>query len=248
MTRRMGLTLLLAGGVACSHAAIRHPLMMPLAVTEDHFVRDRPAGLSEEALRALLEVPAELDLSQRLGVLPVADSYRPDRSVPVPSVPAELSRSLEAAGLFAATSEVTTDWPADGDIPGLREIAARYRTGYLLLYRHQFVDDDYFNSWTWLYPTVVGAIVAPSKTLETAGVLEATLFDVRTGTILFTVYERVRARSDGTPWDDGRKRRAMKVRLLEQGAGKLAEQVVSKVRWLVAHNLTSRAAVTRSSE
>jgi hypothetical protein len=65
-------------------------------------------------------------------------------------------------------------------------------------------------------------------------VLEATLFDVRSGTILFTVYERVRARSDETPFDEDRKLRAMKRRLLEQAAGKLAEQVVAKVRRLVA--------------
>jgi hypothetical protein len=56
----------------------------------------------------------------------------------------------------------------------------------------------------------------------------------RTGTILFTVYERVRASSDETPWYPDRKLGAMKVRLLEQAAGKLAEQVVSKVRRLAA--------------
>jgi uncharacterized protein (UPF0210 family) len=85
----------------------------------------------------------------------------------------------------------------------------------------------------------VGAIVAPSRTIETAGVLEATLFDVRTGTILFTVYERVRAGSDETPWDLDRKLAALRLRLVEQAAGKLAEQVVSKVRRLAAATPTS---------
>ncbi|HEX9604770.1 MAG TPA: hypothetical protein VF973_13550 [Myxococcales bacterium] len=42
----------------------------------------------------------------------------------------------------------------------------------------------------------------------------------------------MRARSDETPWDDDRKLRGMKMRLLEQAAGKLAGQVVSKVRHL----------------
>jgi len=143
-------------------------------------------------------------------------------------------RSLDAAGVFQATSEVSTDWPADASIPGLRELAARYRSGYLLLYRQRFLDETYANAWAWLYPTVIGALVAPSRTLETAGVLEATLFDVRSGTILFTLYERVHARSDETPWDDDRKLRAMKLRLLEQAGAKLAEQVVSKVRHLSA--------------
>src|SRR6266404_4939759 len=244
MTRKVAGLLLLAGAgliqAGCSHAPLVAPAMhaidlpAPTPLADDHFRRDRPAGLSEEALKAILDAPVSLDETQRLGVLPVTDAYRPDMALPLPPVPAELTRSLDAAGLFQATSEVSTDWPVDGDLPGLRELAARYRSGYLLLYRHRFVDQSYANAWAWLYPTLIGALLAPSRTLETAGVLEATLFDVRTGTILFTLYERVHARSDETPWDDDRKLRAMKLRLLEQAGGKLAEQVVSKVRHLSA--------------
>lgn len=235
----VGLILVAAEGVAgCAHMPVQDPTIptataaAPATLSEDHFRGDQIGTLSEEALRAILEAPVQLDESQRIGVLAVTDSYKPERGVPVPGVPAELTRALEGTGFFQAASEMTTDWPADGNIPGLRELAARYRSGYLLLYRQRFVDDDYANAWAWLYPTIVGAIVAPSRTLETAGVLEATLFDVRTGTILFTAYERVRARSDETPFDDDRKLRAMKARLLEQAAGKLADQVVSKVRRL----------------
>jgi hypothetical protein len=237
-----GLLLMAAEGMTgCAHGPLQYPAMpavtapaAPARLSEDHFRDDRSGSLSEEALHAILEAPVQLDESQRIGVLPVTDAYRPERGVPVAAVPADLAQALDAAGIFQAASEVTTDWPADGDVPGLRELAARYRSGYLLLYRQRFVDDDYANSWAWLYPTIVGALVAPSRTLETAGVLEATLFDVRTGTILFTVYERVRARSDETPFDDDRKLRAMKARLLEQAAGKLAARVVSKVRRLAA--------------
>jgi len=245
MTRTTA-TAVLCAGIAgslqqgCAHAALAHPEMRPLAgvatsaLVEDHFQRDRAGGITEEGLRAILEAPVQLDQTQRLGVLPVSDAYRPERAMPLASVPAELTRAIEAAGLFQGTSEVSTDWPADGDVPGLREIAARYRSGYLLLYRHRFVDDSYVNAWGWLYLTVVGGMVAPSRTLETAGVLEATLFDVRSGTILFTIYERVRARADEMPWHEDRKLRAMKTRLLDQAAAKLAEQVVSKLRRLVA--------------
>jgi hypothetical protein len=245
MTPRITTALLFLAGVGsfeagCSHSAHLRPelpaLEMAAAATlsEDHFRRDRAGGVSEEALRAILDAPVLLDESQRVGIMPVADSYQPDRGPPLTAVPAELMRSLDAAGVFQATSEVSTDWPADASIPGLRELAARYRSGYLLLYRQRFLDETYVNAWAWLYPTVIGAFVAPSRTLETAGVLEATLFDVRSGTILFTLYERVHARSDETPWDDERKLRAMKLRLLEQAGGKLAEQVVSKVRHLSA--------------
>jgi len=233
-------TLVALSGTGCVHARTLDPTLPPLGVpgprelANDHFQRDRAGAVSEEGLRAVLDAPVRLDTTQRLGVLPVTDSYRPERALPLAAVPAELTRSLEAAGLFQGASEISADWPADGDVPGLRELATRYRSGYLLLYRHRFADADYLNGWGWLYPTIVGALVAPSQTIETAGVLEATLFDVRTGTILFTVYERVRARSDETPWQLDRKLGAMKMRLLEQAAGKLAEQVVSKVRRLAA--------------
>lgn len=222
----------------CAHGIALRPELPLLEVARapaldaDHFRSDRPGALSEEALRAILDAPVELDETQRLGILPVSEAYRPERALPLPAVPAELSRSLDAAGLFQATSEMSSDWPADGDVAGLRELAARYRSRYLLLYRQRFLDRSWSNGWAWLYPTVIGLIVAPSRTLETAGVLEATLFDVRTGTILFTVYERVRASATDTPWDESRKLEILKLRLLDQAAGKLAESVVAKLRRL----------------
>ena len=222
----------------CASAARYEAAVAKLAAPEplaaDHFDRDRHGGLSEEGLNAILAAPILLDQTQRVGVVPVARAYAPDSALPLPGVPAELVRSLEGAGLFPAVSEVSTDWPIDSGIAGLRELAGRYRSGYLLLYRQRFVDDARPNGWAWLYPTVVGAIFAPSRTLETAGVLEATLFDVRTGTLLFTVYERVRSSSEETPWDQDRKLGDLKRRLLETAAVKLADQVVAKARRLAA--------------
>jgi hypothetical protein len=222
---------------ACAHTRSLSAELSPLslrqaALPEDHFRSDHGTAISEDALRGLLDAPVDLDDTQRLGVVPVSDGYRPEGALPLPAVPAELGRALESAALFTATTEVSTDWPVDSGLPGLRELAARYRAGYLLLYRHRFEDDSYANGWAWLYPTVVGAFLAPSRTLQTAGVLEATLFDVRTGTLVFTEYERVRASSDETPFADDRKLRAMKAKLLESAAGKLADKVVAKVRHL----------------
>jgi len=91
-------------------------------------------------------------------------------------------------------------------------------------------------------PVRSSKIVAPSRSLETAGVLEATLFDVRTGTLLFTVYERVRGRAEATPSGEDRKLQEVKTRLLEQAASKLAEQVVAKVRRLHTRQAMARAA------
>ena len=64
--------------------------------------------------------------------------------------------------------------------------------------------------------------------------LEATLFDVRTGTILFTVYERVEGKSGENVWQNDRKRRQLKEGLLAKAAEKLAEEVVSKSRRLAS--------------
>ena len=125
-------TALFAAGLAlagCSaHTPVREPEMSaiaPAALDKDHFLRDRAGGVSEEGLRAILEKPVRLDLDERLGVVQVAESYRLERKVPLVDVPAELTRSLDAAGLFRTTCEVSTDWPVDSDLAGLRELAAR---------------------------------------------------------------------------------------------------------------------------
>jgi len=77
----------------CAHSAHLRPelpaLEMAAAATlsEDHFRRDRAGGVSEEALRAILDAPVLLDESQRLGIMPVADSYQPERGPPLTMVP-----------------------------------------------------------------------------------------------------------------------------------------------------------------
>ena len=206
----------------------------PEVLKKDHFTRDHAGSISEEDLRRVLRAPVFLEADSRIGVVPVATCYEPDPDLPLAVVPKELSKAMEDSGMFEVTTEVSTDWPADRGISGLRELAARYRSDYLLLYRHRFVDRTYTNDWGWLYVTVLGIIFAPSQTLESAGVLEATLFDVKTGTLLFTVFERVHAESDETIFNNDRKRRKMKEKLLTEAAEKLSAQVIEKTRRLVA--------------
>jgi hypothetical protein len=208
--------------------------LAPAPLTENHFTRDRPVGVTEDALREILAAPVFLEEGARLGVLPVETGYEPDPDVPLTAVPAELSEALEGAGLFEVTTEVSTGWPSGRGVGGLRELAARYRSDYLLLYRHRFIDRTYVNEWGVMWLTVLGIFFAPSETLETAGVLEATLFDVKTGTILFTVYERVTSSNDENIWHNDRKRREMKQELLAKAARKLADQVVGKSSRLAA--------------
>ena len=235
--------LVVLSGCAMSKGAMRAelpPLVLdspappPQILTEDHFTQDKPASISEAELKSILAAPVFLEETARVGVVPVAGRYELDAEVPTISVPGVLAESLESSNLFGASSEISTDWPADRGVAGLREIAARYRTEYLVLYRQRFVDQSYANPWAVGYATLVGAFFLPANTLEAAGVLEATFFDVKTGTILFTVYERVQGFAEVNNWQNDRKLQALKRRLLSEASQKLADQVVHKCRRLAA--------------
>jgi hypothetical protein len=227
------LPLLIGCGASMQMAA---PALKPITeqITDDRFKRDASGSISEEDLHKLLATIPFLEEKTRLGVLPVASGYMPDGELPLPAIPGELVKALEDSGLFDLATEVSTDFPADRGVSGLRELAARYRVQYLLLYRERFVDRSWTNAWGWTYATVLGALVAPSQTLETAGVVEATLFDVQTGTLLFTVYERVHDQRSENLWHNEHKLRTIKSELLTGAARRLADEVVTKSRRLAA--------------
>ncbi len=210
------------------------PVQAPVVLQENHFQRDRSGQVSEEALRAILAAPTFLEEGARIGVVPVATGYEVEDGLPLATVPQVLGDKLEDTGFFEVATEMTTDWPADGSVRGLRELGARYRAEYLLLYRHRFVDRWYVNGWAWTWPTVVGLFASPSYSLEAAGVLEATMFEVKTGTLLFTVFERVEDDDMVNIWHHDRKRRKLEEALLSKAAAKLAKQVLAKVDRLVA--------------
>lgn len=230
-------------GAGCASA--KQPLqaqMEPMAVQqaqpqileENHFKSDRTGNLTEDELRQILESPVFLEQEARLGIVPVATAYEVDSDVPLTSVPSALSGALEDTGFFDVTTEVSTDWPKARSVAGLRELAARYRAKYLLLYRHRFVDRSRVNGWGWTYPTVVGVFAAPGTTYEVAGVMEATLFDPRTGTILFTAFERVHGQTTQNIWHRRHKRTELKKELLREATTKLSDTVTHKVGRLIA--------------
>jgi hypothetical protein len=191
----------LVGGCAASYAPLRAEMpaldlpAAPAPLTRDHFKRDEMPTLGEDALRDILAAPVFLEERSRIGVVRVAGSYRTDYQVPLAGTTGALATSLENTGHFEVVTEVSTDWPTDSGVAGLRELAARYRCEYLLLYRERFVDATWTNGLGALWLTIVGGLMVPETTMEVAGVLEATLFDVRTGTLLFTVFERVQERT-----------------------------------------------------
>ncbi|MBN1204251.1 MAG: hypothetical protein JXB05_04940 [Myxococcaceae bacterium] len=218
--------------MAFAGEAMAEPAAPPI-LTENHFTRDRSGSISESALREVLEAPVFLEEKARVGIVPVQGSYSLDMDVPLPGVAAALSDALDGSGEFELASEVSTDFPVDRGISGLRELAARYRCDYLLIYRHRFVDATYMNPAAWGYLTVVGALFLPGNTIESAGVLEATLFDVKTGTLLFTVNERVRGQEQVNIWHNELKTQWLKKQMLESATQRLADQVMTKIRRLI---------------
>ncbi|MCC7070274.1 MAG: hypothetical protein IT383_03060 [Deltaproteobacteria bacterium] len=210
------------------------PAARPTLLTENHFARDALGGLSEAQLKDILQAPVFLEEKARVGVVPVREGYGADEELPLAGVPGVLASTLDETGLFEVVSEVSTDFPATGSLAGLRELAARYRADYLLLYRHRFVDSVYPSGWAWTWATLVGPLFAPANVLETEGVIEATLFDVKTGTILFTTFERMREKQEDTVLDTERKQKHLKERVLEEVAERISEDVVAQVRRLAA--------------
>ena len=233
------LVALVLGATGCG--AHRAPLSLPMEpmvastpLVDNHFRRDAMGDLTEQQLKVILEAPVYLEERARIGVVPVATGYAVDRDAPVVTVPGVVAGVLSDGGHFEVVSEVTTDWPTGGSIAGLRELAARYRVEYLLLYRHRFVERSWTNAWALSWLTFVGGFITPQNTIEVAGVLEATLFDVKSGTLLFTAFERVAYKGEENIWQNARKRRDIKGRLLAQASPALAEKVSDQVRRLAA--------------
>ncbi len=231
----------LATGCAAAKASM--PSLQPLAfdsapaakapLEQNFFSRDRNS-IGEAELKTILEAPVYLEEGARVGVVPVATRYEPDEALPIEPAPQVMVDTLESSGMFELASEVSTEWPADRGLPGLRELAARYRTEYLLLYRHRFNDAVKANAGAIGYVTLVGALFIPGTSIDTAGVLEATLYDVKSGTILFTILERVRAGDAVAPPAVASTLDALHRKLVGEASKKLADQVVQRCRRLEA--------------
>ena len=242
-------------GCAASRAAMpsMEPYSMaalpaPAQVLEDnHFARDR-MGVGEAELKQILAAPVFLEEHARIGVLPVRTGYAPDENVPVEAAPATLTDALEGSGLFDLASEISSEWPATSGTAGLRELAARYRTEYVLLYRHRFADATHANGFAAGFITLVGALFLPGTSIESAGVLEATLFDVKTGTILFTVHERVRREAISPPPAVNGLIAELHRDMVKEAAKKLSEQVILRCQRLVATRPASAAPIAQLTE
>ena len=234
------LTPMLVAGCAAHHVPLSAEMpslnlrAAPAPLTRNHFKQDEIPTLGEDALRDILAAPVYLEERSRIGVVRVADRYRTDYQVPLAGTTGSLATSLENTGHFELVTEVSTDWPADSGVAGLRELAARYRCEYLLLYRERFVDATWTNGLGALWLTIVGGLMVPETTMEVAGVLEATLFDVRTGTLLFTSFERVQERTWEFVYAQEQIIADKRVALAKEGMKALTAAVSGKVGRLAA--------------
>lgn len=167
--------------------AARQPVL-----TESHFTKDQSGSLTEEQLQKVLATPIDLQFPARVGVVPLAKPFEPGEKVSLATrntAARHLAQALIGSPQFSHVSDISTDLPHVGGVEGLRVLAARYRLRYLLLYSERFEDDTHLNGWAWLYPTIIGMFVAPGVTVESRGLAQVDLLDVRTGTILYTVVE-----------------------------------------------------------
>jgi len=156
------------------------------------FARDVTGSLSEDDLQRVLDARVEVTLPARVGVVALGSAFSPAERAPVAEqaiVAKAVTRTLKGSRHFSAVTDVSTELPNPSGIEGLRAIAARYRTRYLILTNTLTEDRSHLNNWAWLYATGIGVLLAPGQTVATDGLLEASLFDVKTGTVLYTVRE-----------------------------------------------------------
>lgn len=192
----------LTGTSGCAAVAAQRPMTpaqdalsaaapAPPPLERSLFARDPNGQLTEEALQRIIDAPVEVELPARVGVLPIlppADWHGPApdyRGAPAGS--GAFTRALTGTEPFTLVTEMMPIPSGALGMEALREIAARYRLRYLLLYREVSARRVHANGAAAGYITLLGAFFLPGQTLGAHGYLEASLFDVKTGTLLFTV-------------------------------------------------------------
>src|SRR5262245_2740111 len=224
---RAALPLLLC---ACGTASYQSK---PAAVPVDHslFARDPNGQLSEENLQRLLEAPIGVALPARVGVVPIvtAADWRgpsPDWQK-VPRGAGPFAQALRGAEPFTMVTEVLPIPSGALGMEALREVAARYSLRYILLYREAIATASHVNGFAAGYATLVGALFLPGQTLEVDGFVEATLFDVKTGLLLFTARRDVQGSRGSNLWYNDQKLDALAAEVARRAAPELARDVRS---------------------
>ncbi|HEY5944509.1 MAG TPA: hypothetical protein VIV40_03420, partial [Kofleriaceae bacterium] len=202
------------------------------------FARDPNGQLSEEMLQKILATPIELDLPSRVGVLPIitATDWRgpsPDYER-VPAGTAPLVARLRKDAAFSLVTEMMPIPSGALGMEALREAAARYRLRYVILYREVLAKKHHQNAWSWGYATAVGALFLPGKQHEVYGYIEATMFDVKTGLLMFTTRRAITASQSTTAWNRDAKLAKLAAQALARFTPELAVDVLADLRRFAA--------------
>jgi hypothetical protein len=198
-------------------------------LTRSVFARDPNGQLSEEAIQKILSSPLELDLPARVGILPIieAEDWRgpgPDYQV-APSAISNMAEKLHSEDAFSMVTEMMPIPSGALGMEALREIAARYKLRYIVLYRENVRKRVQVNPWAVGYATLIGTLFLPGSTLKVDGYVEASLFDVKTGLLMFTVRRRIQADRGSNVWYRDDKLDTLQARLANKVSGKLASDV-----------------------
>jgi hypothetical protein len=203
----------------------------PAALDRSLFAPRGGSGMSEADFARILDAPLDVKLPARVGVAALGRAFEPTppASLEAGLVAARaLTEALEGSRLVTVASEVETEIPTGGGVEGLRELAARYRAPYLLLYSERFQDRTHANGFAALWPTIIGGLVTPSQTLRGDGVLSVSLLDVRTGTVLFTLREAVSFEAMHLPVGAPGAYRELQRKAADEAAKALAARVLDK--------------------
>ncbi len=238
----------MAAGSAPSMPQVPPPLDRSL------FDRSPQGALTEEALQKILAAPIELELPARVGVLPIttATDWRgpgPDSRVPAGVAP--LVKTLRADPAFSLVTQTMVIPSGSLGMEALREIAARYRLRYLLLYREVLVKGSQLNPWAWGYATLVGALFLPGKRQEVYGYTEVSMFDVKTGLLMFTTRRAITASQTTNQWHQSAKIDQLAANAVAKFAPELALDALADLRRFAsaaeAENLRRRGGASGDS-
>lgn len=218
-----------------SRAAAQAPAPVPL--DRSLFSRDVTGTVGETDLQRILSSSVDVTFPVRVGVVTLDDAFRAESRASVGEqgiIAGTLTRSIKGAPYFSHVTDVSTELPNPQGIEGLRTIAARYRLRYLLLCSAHSEDTTHLNNWAWLYPTGVGVLLAPGVSVGTQGMLQASLFDVKSGTVLFTVTEPFETSSVTWLIGSGREHSKTDGKAMSKAAERLARGVLAQTEY-VAH-------------
>lgn len=199
------------------------------------FSRDLTGSVTESDLQRILQSQLDVEFPFRLGVVALDQPFRAEAEAPVAEqgiAATVMADAIKGSSRFSHVTNVSTALPNPQGLEGLRTIAARYRLRYLLICSSRLEGRTHLNNWAWLYPTVVGIVLAPGVTVGSQGIVEASLLDVKTGTVLFTATEPFETSSVAWVIGAARKHARDDSQAIAEATERLARQVLSQTEEL----------------